>query len=159
MCVCVCVYIYIYICIYNYVKHDGTILHNIYLSFPFYWHTTRRFPSFNPCSNLCTTTPCTIYTYPIQEVPDINIRVQHCWAHRTLVPPPIEKGCTCSRTRHVVWDTALKDGRSRVRFPLVSSEFSIHLIFPGRIISLGSIQPLKKMSNYNIPWGVKASGA
>jgi hypothetical protein len=51
--------------------------------------------------------------------------------------------------------TALKAGRSRVRFLMVSLEFFIYIIFP----ALGSTQPLTEMSTRNISWRVKAAGA
>jgi len=55
---------------------------------------------------------------------------------------------------------ALRAGRSRVRFPMVSLEFFFDIIPP----ALGLTQPLTEMSTRNISWGgggggVKAAGA
>jgi len=47
------------------------------------------------------------------------------------------------------WGTALKAGRSRVRFPVVSLEFFIDNPF-GRTVALGSTQRLAEMSSRNI---------
>jgi len=54
----------------------------------------------------------------------------------------------------VGWGTAPQVGRSRVQFPMVSLEFFIS----GRTVSLGSPQPLTKMSTRG-GGGVKAAGA
>jgi hypothetical protein len=43
----------------------------------------------------------------------------------------------------------LQAGRSRVRFPMRSLDFSIDLILP----ALGSTQPLTEMSTRNLPGG------
>ena len=49
--------------------------------------------------------------------------------------------------------TALQAGRSRVRFPIVSSEFFIDIILPAALWPWG--QPLTGMSTRNISWGDK----
>jgi len=49
----------------------------------------------------------------------------------------------------------LQTRRSRVRFPKVSLEFFIDIIFP----ALGLTQSLTQMSTRNISWGVNAAGA
>jgi hypothetical protein len=59
----------------------------------------------------------------------------------------------------VGWGTAQQAGRSRNRFPMMSSDFFYCNNFSGRTMSLGLIQPLRKMSTRNISWGVKAAGA
>jgi hypothetical protein len=51
----------------------------------------------------------------------------------------------------VGWGTALRAGRSRVRFPMVALEFVT--------MALGLTQPLTEMSTRNISWGVKEAGA
>ena len=48
---------------------------------------------------------------------------------------------------------ALKAGRSQVRFPMVSLKFFIDIMFPGRTMALGSIQPVTEMNTSNISWG------
>jgi hypothetical protein len=48
----------------------------------------------------------------------------------------------------VVWGTMLQAGRSRVRFPMRSLDYSIYLILP---MALGSTQPLIEMSTRNLP--------
>jgi hypothetical protein len=45
----------------------------------------------------------------------------------------------------------LQDGRSRVRFPMRSFDFSIDLIHLAALMALGSTQPLIKMSTKNLP--------
>jgi hypothetical protein len=45
------------------------------------------------------------------------------------------------------------------RFPMLSLEFFIDIILPGRTMALGLTQPLTEMSTRNITWGVKAAGA
>jgi hypothetical protein len=47
----------------------------------------------------------------------------------------------------VGWGTALKAGRSRDRFPMVSMEFFIDIILPA------APWPLTEMSTRNISWG------
>ena len=42
--------------------------------------------------------------------------------------------------------TAVKAGRSRVRFPMASLEFFIHKISSGRTVAPGSTQPLTGIS-------------
>jgi hypothetical protein len=49
----------------------------------------------------------------------------------------------------------LRAGRSRVRFPMRSLDFSIDLILPSRTMALGSTQPLTEMSIPGIFLGVK----
>ena len=49
-------------------------------------------------------------------------------------------------------------GRSRFRFPKMSLEFFVDNL-SGRTMALGLTQPLTKMSNRNISWGLKAAGA
>jgi hypothetical protein len=46
--------------------------------------------------------------------------------------------------------TMLQAGRSRVRFPMRSLDFSIYLIWT---MALGSTQPLTEMSTRNLPGG------
>jgi len=58
----------------------------------------------------------------------------------------------------VGWGNAPQARRSRVRFPMASSEFfndnlSSHTMAPGLT------QPLKEMNTRNISWGVKAASA
>jgi hypothetical protein len=55
-------------------------------------------------------------------------------------------------------DIALKAGRSRVRFPMVSLGFFIDNP-SSRTMALGSTQPVTDISTRNISWGVKAAGA
>ena len=63
-----------------------------------------------------------------------------------------------ARGAAVGWGTALQTGRSRVRFPMVSSDF-FHWHNPsGRTMPLGSTQPLTEMSTRNVSCGVKAAG-
>jgi hypothetical protein len=47
----------------------------------------------------------------------------------------------------------LQGGGSRVRFPMRSLHFSIYLILPAALWSLGSTQPLTEMSTRNLPGG------
>jgi len=54
--------------------------------------------------------------------------------------------------------TALQAGRSRVRLPMVSSEFFIDNP-SGENMALVLTQPLTEMSARNISWRVKAVGA
>jgi hypothetical protein len=49
--------------------------------------------------------------------------------------------------------TTLQIGRSTVRFPMRPLDFSIYLILPAALWSLGSTQPLKEMSTRNLPGG------
>ena len=58
----------------------------------------------------------------------------------------------------VGYGTALQAGRSRVRFPMVSSEFFVDNL-TGRTMALGLTQPLTEMSTRNNSWGVKAAVA
>jgi hypothetical protein len=46
----------------------------------------------------------------------------------------------------------LQAGRTRVRFPMRSLDFSIDLILPA-VLALGSTQPLTEMSIRNLPGG------
>jgi hypothetical protein len=46
----------------------------------------------------------------------------------------------------------LQAGRSRVRFPMRSLDFSLDLIIPANMI-LGSTKPLTEISKRNLPWG------
>jgi len=55
--------------------------------------------------------------------------------------------------------TALQDGRSWIRFLMVSLEFFIDIILPTALCPLGLIQPVTEMSTRNISWGAKAAGA
>jgi hypothetical protein len=52
----------------------------------------------------------------------------------------------------VGWGTALQTGRSRVRFPMESQIFQ-WLNPSGRIVELGSTQPLTEMNTRNPSWG------
>jgi hypothetical protein len=45
----------------------------------------------------------------------------------------------------------LQTGRSRVRFPMTSSDFLINLIFSSRTMILGSTERLTEMSTRNLP--------
>jgi hypothetical protein len=47
----------------------------------------------------------------------------------------------------------LHAGRSRVRFPIRSLDFSIDLILPAALWALGLTQPLTEMSTRNLPGG------
>ena len=49
--------------------------------------------------------------------------------------------------------TALQAGRSRIRRPMVSMEFFIDIILPGRTMTLGLTQPLTENSIRIISWG------
>jgi len=51
------------------------------------------------------------------------------------------------------WGTALQVGSSRIRFPMVSLEFFIDIIFPAALWAFGLTQPLTGMSTRNISWG------
>jgi hypothetical protein len=54
----------------------------------------------------------------------------------------------------VGWDGILQAGRSRVRFPMRSFDFSFGIINPStRAMALGSTQPLTEMSTRNLPGG------
>ena len=53
----------------------------------------------------------------------------------------------------VGWDTALKAGRSQVRFPIVAIGIFHWHILSGRTMALGSTQPLAEMSTRSISWG------
>jgi hypothetical protein len=55
------------------------------------------------------------------------------------------------------WGTALQDGRSLVRFPMMSLESFIDNP-SGRTMALGSTQALTEMSTRNTFWGVTAAG-
>jgi len=57
------------------------------------------------------------------------------------------------------WGTALQSRRSGLRFPIVSLEFFIDIIFPAALCNLASTQPLTEMSTRSMSWGVKAAGA
>jgi hypothetical protein len=45
----------------------------------------------------------------------------------------------------------LQAGRSRVRFSMRLSNFSVDLILPAALLALGSTQPLTEMSTRNLP--------
>jgi hypothetical protein len=47
----------------------------------------------------------------------------------------------------------LQAGRSRIRFPVRSLDFTIDLILPAALWPLGSTQPLTEMSTSNLPGG------
>jgi hypothetical protein len=47
----------------------------------------------------------------------------------------------------------LQAGRSRVRVPMRSLNFSIDLILPAALMALRSTQPLTEMSTRNLPGG------
>ena len=51
------------------------------------------------------------------------------------------------------WGTALQAGRSLVRFPMVSLEFDIDIIFPAAQMALTLTQSLTEMITRNIFWG------
>ena len=55
--------------------------------------------------------------------------------------------------------TAIQVGRSRFRFPMVSSEFFIDIIFPAALWLFDLPQPVTEMSSRNISWGINAAGA
>jgi hypothetical protein len=50
------------------------------------------------------------------------------------------------------WGNGLQAGRSRVRSPILSLEFSIDIILLTALLPLGSTQPLTEMSTRNISW-------
>jgi hypothetical protein len=52
----------------------------------------------------------------------------------------------------------LEVGRSRVRFPMRSLDFSIDLILPAALMDLESTQPLTEMSTRNLPGGKRRPG-
>jgi hypothetical protein len=58
----------------------------------------------------------------------------------------------------VGWGTALQAGRSRVRFPIVSLEFFIDIIFPGALWP-GVDSDSNKNKYQEFLLGVKAAGA
>ena len=60
-----------------------------------------------------------------------------------------------SQVGHAV-GTALRAGRSRFRFPVVSLEFFIDII-QDSTMALGFTQPLTEMITSNISWRVKAA--
>jgi hypothetical protein len=69
-----------------------------------------------------------------------------CMFRAALVP----KSCLslyCDFFLHSVDTTALQVGRSRVRFPMVSLEFFIYIIFPA------ALWPLTEINTRNISWG------
>jgi hypothetical protein len=47
----------------------------------------------------------------------------------------------------------LQDDRSLVGFPMRSLDFLFDLIFPAALVTLGSTQPITKMSARNLPGG------
>jgi hypothetical protein len=47
----------------------------------------------------------------------------------------------------------LQAGKSRVRVPIRSFDFSIYLIVPDQFIAMGSTQPITEMSTRNLPGG------
>jgi hypothetical protein len=51
----------------------------------------------------------------------------------------------------VGWGTMIQAGRSWVRFPMRSLDFSIDLILSSRTTAVGSTQPLTEMSTRNLP--------
>jgi len=71
--------------------------------------------------------------------------------------------CTlCSPWSHIsfgtgVWDTVLKAGRSRVRFPRGHWSFHRHNL-SGRALALGSTLPLTELCTRIIMWVVNATG-
>jgi hypothetical protein len=54
--------------------------------------------------------------------------------------------------------SALKAGRARVRFPMVSLEVFIEYSFRPQPMALGLTQTPKEMSTRRISWGVTAAG-
>jgi hypothetical protein len=58
-----------------------------------------------------------------------------------------------ARGRVVGSGTMLQAGRSRVRFPMRTLDFSVDLILPAALRPLGSTQPLTEMSTRNLPGG------
>jgi hypothetical protein len=62
-------------------------------------------------------------------------------------------GIYLARGSVVGWGTMLQAGRSRVRIPMRSLDFSIDLILPVALWTLGSTQPLTEMSTRNLPGG------
>jgi hypothetical protein len=53
----------------------------------------------------------------------------------------------------LIWGTMLQVGRSRVRVPVRSLDFSIDLILPSTLRTWGSTEPLTQMSTGNLPGG------
>ena len=59
----------------------------------------------------------------------------------------------------VGWGTALRAGRSQVRFPMVSLEFFIDITLLAALWSQGWLSLQQKWVPGIFPWGVKAAGA
>jgi hypothetical protein len=109
------------------------------------------------------------HKYPWGSRPEIFFKLGHC-GHSSYVTSSLTRRwlfsyeyawpfvkCT-ARGSVVGWGTMLQTGRSRVRIPMRSLDFSIYLILPAALWTLGSTQPLTGMSTRYIPGGTGAAG-